>query len=288
MKQTTQEKSFWTPPAPMTDTEFKALGEFIQTEFGIKMPPAKKTMLQSRLTKRLRALNISDYRQYREYLFSPEGLIRELPFLIDEVTTNKTDFFREPSHFDLLSETLLPIWTQTHHGHQPFSVWSAGCATGEEPYSLAMVLGEYLRKEPSFDFEITGTDISGKALETARQAIYPQKRVEPVPAAIRKRYLLRSRDRAKKLVRIVPALRAKVVFRHLNLMESFSCPGPKKDAIFCRNVIIYFERPVQEAIFNKLCSCLKADGYLFIGHSETLNGMRLPLRTVRPTVYQKI
>ncbi|MFP4445592.1 MAG: CheR family methyltransferase [Desulfosudaceae bacterium] len=294
MKQTSSEngnvseQSFWSPPEPMTNSEFKALGDFIQTEFGIKMPLSKKTMLQSRLTKRLRALNMSCYRQYQEYLFSAEGLVRELPLLIDAVTTNKTDFFREPSHFDLLADSLLPLWMQKSRGHQRFSVWSAGCATGEEPYSLAMVLGEFARREPAFDFEVLGTDISGKALETARQAIYPARRIEPVPTTIRKRYLMRSRDRAKELVRIVPELRSKTTFRPLNLMEPFSCPGTKKDAIFCRNVIIYFERPVQEAIFSRFCACLKPGGHLFIGHSETLNGMRLPLRTVRPTVYQKV
>jgi chemotaxis protein methyltransferase CheR len=281
----TQEQ-IWTPPPPMTSGEFKTIGGFIQSEFGIKMPPAKKIMLQSRLTKRLRAIKMSSYRQYQEYLFSPEGMEQELPYMIDAVTTNKTDFFREQAHFDLLYKTLLPGWFQETGGRHVFSAWSAGCATGEEPYSLAMILSEFARIQPEFTFEVTGTDLSREVIEKARQAIYPKKRTETIPADFQKKYLMRSRDRKKQLTRIVPELRSRVTFRFLNLTK----PLPRAieyDVIFCRNVIIYFERSVQEQLFSKCCNCLKPNGYLFIGHSETLNGMRLPLRQIRPTVYQK-
>ena len=282
------DKTIWTPPsAPMTNSEFNAIGGFIQAEFGIKMPPAKKVMLQSRLTKRLRAMNMSSYREYQEYLFSPEGMKQELPFMIDVVTTNKTDFFRERAHFDLLYETLLPLWFQDTGGKQTFRAWSAGCATGEEPYSLAMVLNEFTRVQPAFRFEITGTDISREAVEKAQQAIYPEKRTETISINFKKRYLLKSKDREKKLTRIVPELRCKVSFNCLNLLKDGPCPK-ENDVIFCRNVIIYFERQVQEHLFLKCCNHLKPKGYLFIGHSETLNGMNLPLRQIRPTVYQKV
>lgn len=282
------EKPVWTPPASsMTTSEFNAIGGFIQAEFGIKMPPAKKIMLQSRLTKRLKAMNMSSYRQYQEYLFSPEGMEQEIPYMIDVVTTNKTDFFREQAHFDLLYKTLLPEWFQKTGGGQVFTAWSAGCATGEEPYSLAMILSEFARTLPAFTFEVTGTDVSREVIEKARQAIYPEKRTDTIPADLQKRYLMRSKDRKKQLARIVPELRNKVTFRCLNLMKAFPCPK-ENDVIFCRNVIIYFERSVQEQLFYKCCNCLKPSGYLFIGHSETLNGMRLPLRQIRPTVYQKV
>jgi chemotaxis protein methyltransferase CheR len=281
-------KQIWTPPAsPMTTAEFNAIGGFIQSEFGIKMPPAKKIMLQARLTKRLRAMNMSSYRQYREYLFSPEGMEREIPYMIDVVTTNKTDFFRERPHFDLLYETFLPAWFQENGGRSVFTVWSAGCASGEEPYSLAMVLNEFAEKQPNFRFKVTGTDISGEMIEKSRTAIYHQKRTETIPPALQKKYLMRSKDKGKQLTRIVPELRSKVGFHSLNLMKPFPC-SQENDVIFCRNVIIYFERPVQEQLFNRCCNCLKTGGYLFIGHSETLSGMDLPLRQVRPTVYQKI
>lgn len=281
------ERRIWTPPPPMTSTEFAAIGGFIQSEFGIKMPPGKKIMLQSRLLKRLRAMNISSYRQYQEYLFSPEGMAREMTYMIDAVTTNKTDFFREKPHFDLLYEKLLPAWFQENGGRQPFAAWSAGCATGEEPYSLAMILSEFARMEPGFDFRITGSDLSREVLDKARRAVYPENKIETIPADLRKRYLLRSRDRGKQLTRIVPELREKVYFCSLNLTKPFPCPG-KNDVIFCRNVIIYFERPVQETLFNRCCECLNSGGYLFIGHSETLGGMNLPLKQVFPTVYQRL
>ncbi len=277
----------WTPPPPMTTREFNAIGGFIQSKFGIKMPPAKKVMLQSRLMKRLRAMRMSSYRQYQEYLFSPEGLKQEVPHMLDVVTTNKTDFFREQTHFDLLYQELLPAWLQQAGGRRHFTVWSAGCSTGEEPYSLAMILTEFAMNHDAFSFDILGTDISEEVLRKARQAIYPAKKAEAIPAMLRKKYLMKSKDRKKQLTRIVPEIRKKVTFRRLNLMEPFSCPG-ERDAIFCRNVIIYFERPTQEVLFQKCCNCLKPGGYLFIGHSETLSGMRLPLIQVRPTVYQRV
>ena len=272
----------------MTSDEFDDIGSFIQSQFGIKMPPSKKTMLQSRLTKRLRAMNMSSYGQYREYLFSQEGLDQEVPFMIDVVTTNKTDFFREPSHFALLREVMLPLWLRQTGGGEIFNIWSAGCATGEEPYTMAMVLNEFAEAEPDFRFSILGTDISGEALEKAVEAIYRESRSDGIPEALKKKYLMHSKDRKQGLVRIVPELRSTVIFERLNLMGDFSSVVGKKDVIFCRNVIIYFERPVQELLFEKCCRCLKTGGYLFIGHSETLSGMRLPLMQVKPTVYQKI
>lgn len=284
----TRDGLYWALPQPMTAEDFDAIGGFIQSQFGIKMPPTKKVMLQSRLTKRLRAMNMSSYGQYREYLFSPEGMDQEVPFMIDVVTTNKTDFFREASHFDLLKDVFLPTWLRQTGGRDVFSIWSAGCATGEEPYSLAMVLNEFAEAEPAFKYTVLGTDISGEALQKAIDAVYRESRTTGIPFELRKKYLLRSRDRDKALVRIVPELRKKVSFERLNLMGDLSESGEKKDIIFCRNVIIYFERPVQEALFGKCCQRLKPGGYLFIGHSETLSGMKLPLVQVRPTIYQKI
>ncbi len=281
-------KQIWTPPSsPMTTAEFNAIGGFIQSEFGIKMPPTKRTMLQARLIKRLRAMNMSSYQQYKEYLFSPEGIERETPYMIDVVTTNKTDFFRESAHFDLLCEKLLLYWFEKTGGKAVFTAWSAGCASGEEPYSIAMVLNEFTRLQPSFKFEVIGTDVSGGVIEKARAAIYPTKKTEVIPDQLKKRYLMKSKDRKKQLTRVVPELRSKVSFYRLNLMETFTCPR-EYDIIFCRNVIIYFDRSIQEQLFNKCCYCLKPGGYLFIGHSETLGGMDLPLKLVQPTVYQKI
>jgi len=277
----------WTPPRAMSKREFENFGRFIQAEFGIKMPPGKKTMLESRLAKRLRNLNMSSYKEYKEYLFSLKGMEIEMPHLIDAVTTNKTEFFRESKHFQVLSEEILPAWYADNGGGKPYTVWSAGCSTGEEAYTLAMVLEEFRLTKPDFRYQILATDISQEVLQRAKRAVYPEQSSQSIPQDLRRKYLLRSKDRSKELIRIVPELRSKVSFRELNLIGDFSFREPMQ-AIFCRNVIIYFERPVQETLFQKVSECLDPVGHLFIGHSETLNGMQLNLKQVRPTVYRKV
>ncbi len=277
----------WTPPRPMTEKEFKELGTFIQTEFGIKMPPGKKSMLESRLNKRLRSLGMTSYKQYKDYLFSLKGLEIEMPHLMDAVTTNKTEFFREDKHFEVLAQEVLPAWFAERGRGKPFMVWSAGCSTGEEVYSLAMVLAEFGASHRGFDFEILGTDISQEVLHKANRAVYPERLSQGIPQNLCKKYLMRSTDRSQGLIRIVPELRSKVAFRELNLIEDFSF-REKMDVVFCRNVVIYFERRVQEILFQKLCSCIAKGGFLFIGHSESLSGMDLPLEQSRPTVFRKL
>ncbi|TVM18419.1 chemotaxis protein CheR [Oceanidesulfovibrio indonesiensis] len=274
-------------PASMSPKDFAKFSQFIYAEVGIKMPPSKKTMLEARLQKRLRYLNLKDYHTYCEYLFSSEGMERELPHLIDVVTTNTTDFFREPKHFEFLSDNVLPLLDSRLNRRRPLAVWSAGCSIGMEPYTLAMVLSEYAAKNSGFSFSILATDISTQALEKAVNAVYEEERVLPVPGPLKTRYLLRSKDRSRRLVRIVPELRKAVRFRRLNFMEDFSFRNPL-DIIFCRNVIIYFDRPTQEVLFHKFCRCIAPGGFLFIGHSESLSGMDLPLKQVAPTIYQRI
>jgi len=167
-------------------------------------------------------------------------------------------------------------------------LWSAGCSTGEEPYTLAMVLSEFAYQHPALRFSIIATDISTKVLDRARDGIYDEDRIAAVPDALKQRYVLRSKDRGRNLVRIVPELRAAVQFKRLNLMEeSFSFSDPL-DIIFCRNVIIYFDRSTQEQLISRFCRVLKPDGYLFLGHSESVHGFDLPLRRITSTVYRKI
>lgn len=269
----------------MTDKDFERFSEFIKREFGIKMPPSKKTMLEARLQKRLRALCMNNHAEYCKFLFSPKGLESEITHLIDVVTTNTTDFFREPKHFEMLLSSVLPdLHRRTN---RTIKVWSAGCSSGEEPYTLAMVLSEFAEKNSAFDFSILATDISREILQRAVNAIYSEDKVEIVPMALKKKYLLKSKDRKKRLVRIAPELRRRVDFRQLNFMEPFPFRD-KKDVIFCRNVVIYFDRPTQNRLFNEFCLRLVPGGFLFIGHSESVSGMNLPLRQVAPTVYQRI
>ncbi len=270
----------------ISDRQFKRLSAFIEKELGIKMPDTKRVMLESRLQKRLRALRIDTYDEYIDRVFSGDDA--ELIHMIDVVTTNKTDFFREPDHFEILTKRLLPKALERDGERGTMSFWSAGCATGEEPYTLAMVLEEFAVAHRGFDYRIIASDISTSALDAAIHAVYDANRVIPVPPSYKKKYLLRSRDPAKNEVRIKRELRDKVGFLRINFMDdSFPFDG-QFDVIFCRNVIIYFDRATQERILGRMCRYLRTGGNLILGHSETLTSMDLPLRGLAPTVYERL
>ncbi len=271
----------------MSSREFTSLSRFIYEQCGIRMPEVKKTMLEGRLQKRLRFLGMGSFADYIEYLFNSAENNQELVQMIDLVTTNKTDFFREPDHFDYLREKVLPAWWEKS-GTRRLMVWSAGCSTGQEPYTLAMVLNEFAASRPGFDFQILATDISTRVLEQARKAVYHEDLLAPVPSVLKTKYLLRSKDRQSGLVRIVPQLRAKVIFRRLNFLdEDFGLREPL-DIIFCRNVIIYFDRPTQARLLQRFYGHMRPGAHIFMGHSETLSGLDVPLVSVASTVYRKI
>ncbi|TGU70616.1 chemotaxis protein CheR [Geomonas terrae] len=274
------------PSASLSARDFGRLSRFIYDTCGIKMPDVKKTMLEARLQKRLRSLGMHSFTDYCDFLFSQEGLDRELVPMLDMVTTNKTDFFREPDHFHYLTQAVLPEWVK-RHPIGTLAIWSAGCSSGEEPYTLAMVLSEFAARNPGFDFKILATDISTRVLDKAKTAIYNESQVEPVAIELKKKYLLRSKDRASGMVRIVPELRAKVNFRRLNFMDDDFGMREPLDIIFCRNVIIYFDRPTQERLLQRFHRNMKPGSYIFMGHSETLSGLDVPLVSVYPTVYRK-
>ena len=234
-------------------------------------------------------LNFDTFDAYIEHVFNADN--GEIIHMIDVVTTNKTDFFREPDHFVYLRERLLPQHVERDGWGigERFKIWSSASSTGEEAYTLAIVLAEYQRQEnPRFDFRILGTDISTSVLETARRAVYPADRVAPVSEEFRKRYLLRSRNRDSETVRVKRPLREKAQFHRLNLMAPRYPIRDRFHVIFCRNVIIYFDRERQEQLLRKLYNYLVPGGYLFLGHSETLAGMDLPVVSVAPTVYQRV
>lgn len=265
------------------------MSQFIQAECGLKMPPAKKTLLETRLRKRLRSLALTSFAQYCDYVFSPQGVAHEVVHLIDLMTTNKTDFFREPVHFNYLVQQALPELLQTYgaRGRRKLRVWSAGCASGEEPYTLAMVLSEFAESRRGFDFSILATDISTRVLEKGRLGIYDEEWVKPVPTILKRKYFLRSKDRSKKLVRIIPDLRARVQFGRLNLVDNNFAIGRPVDIIFCRNVFIYFERPTQLKVLRQFCQHLAPDGYIFLGLTETLGDLNTSLVRVASTVYRQ-
>jgi chemotaxis protein methyltransferase CheR len=275
----------------MNQKDYSRLSRFIHAEYGIMIPPVKKILLESRLQKRLRKLKIKSFKEYCDYLFSPNGKSSELTHFINQITTNKTDFFREPNHFDFLTQEVLPyLLKNDKNAHNDLTVWSAGCSSGEEPYTLAIVLSEYKSKNQNlnFNFSILATDISHEVLLKAKQAIYKQSTVEPIPLMLKKKYLLKSKDKNNGVVKIIPELRQKVQLGKLNFMDKDYGIKKPVNVIFCRNVLIYFDRPTQEMILTRLCRSLKKGGYLFQGHSESIQGMDLPLKSISPTIFQKL
>jgi chemotaxis protein methyltransferase CheR len=269
------------------DKDFHRLSNYIMSHYGIKLPPAKKTLLQCRLQKRLKAYNMSSFSDYINFVFSSAGQEEELSNMIDEISTNKTDFFREPIHFDFLSQTGLKEYL-AKTGKSRLTVWSAGCSSGEEPYTIAMVLREYARLEHYVDFKITATDISTRVLQMGMQGIYHENKISEIPYALKKEYFQKGKNSYKHHVRVHSDLRRTVDFHHFNLLSSDYTIFGKFDIIFCRNVLIYFERAIQDRILNKLCNQLNSGGYLFLGHSETTMGFTLPLKTIRPSIFNKL
>lgn len=274
--------------AQLTQDEFDKLSRFIYKESGIKMPPVKRVMLQSRLQKRLRELSMTTFKEYCDYVFSKEGFNNEIIHMLDVVSTNKTDFFREPVHFDFLTDHVLPEFIEKQQGSKHLKVWSAGCSSGEEPYTIAIVLANFAEKHPSFDFSIIGTDISTQILQKAVDGVYKEDRVSIVPLETKRKYFLRSKDRANPTVKVAPNIRKKVRFGRLNFMDNSYDIPETFDVVFCRNVLIYFDRETQERVIDKLCTKLRSGGYFFLGHSESIMNMNLPLKQIKPTIFQRV
>ena len=273
----------------LEDREFRKIAAFVEDKVGIKMPDSKKLMMQSRLQARLKALGLPNFQAYVNYVFSSEQTgNEEVILLIDAITTNLTHFYREPNHFQYMTTDAIP--SLLNSGLTRLNIWSAGCSSGEEPYTLAMVTEEYKKLNPDawFDYSILATDVSTKVLQKARNAIYPMDSVKSIPLDIKKKYFLKGKNREKPEVRIKPELRQKVQFQRLNFMDDDFGLANAMNIIFCRNVLIYFDKPTQEAVIKKFMKYLTKGGYLFLGHSETIFNMDLPLKTVAPTVFQKI
>lgn len=265
---------------------FEILAKFIYDYSGIKMPPTKRTMLEGRLRKRLRHTGAASLDDYCDYLFKRDGLKAETIHLIDCVTTNKTDFFREPNHFDFMVRSALPGFAAD--GVRTIRIWSSACSTGAEPYTIAMLLADFARRNEVVDYKILATDLSTDVLRKAHAGVYSQELLQPVPAELMRRYVTRSIDPSRREMRIVPFLRAKVGFARFNLMDQTYAVGEPFHMIFCRNVLIYFDKQTQGHVLRELCKNLLPGGYLFIGHSESIAGIDLPVRQVANTVFKKI
>jgi chemotaxis protein methyltransferase CheR len=274
--------------ARLTDRQFRSIAELVEGHVGIKLPPAKRLMLEGRLQKRVRALNHASINEYAERLLDGEYLETELVHLIDCVTTNKTDFFREPSHFDFLRDVAVDeLLGRRGRGSQGLKIWSAACSTGMEAYTAAIVLDNMLRNGSRFQFRILGTDISTSVLSLAKLGIYSKEMIAPVPDDLAKRYFLRPRDKTSSEVRVVPELRRTVNFMRMNLMDPTYPVDRDVDIIFCRNVLIYFDKATQRKVVDRLCSHLRPGGYLLVGHSESMvHQGSVGLKQVQPTIFK--
>ncbi len=276
-------------PAVLSANDFSKLSSFIYEKCGIKLPDSKKIMIEARLRKRLRDLNIDSYSEYCQMLFSSRNDNKEITQMIDLVTTNKTDFFREPRQFNFLSDIALPELEDKYGAgtKRPLRIWSAGCSTGEEPYTISIVLNEFAKEKNKFSYNILATDISTHVLEIAKLGIYEEERTQVIPNPLMHKYFLKSKNKEKKVVRIIPQLRKTIDFQWLNFMDNnFSITG-KFDAIFCRNVIIYFDKETQDRLIAKLIDYLVPGGYLFLGHSESIFKTNLPITQMAASTYMR-
>lgn len=269
----------------MRESEFDFIRNLVYERSRISLSADKRELVSARLGKRLRATNLPTVGDYCRLLQSP-GAEAELANLIDAISTNHTFFFRENAHFEFLRQTVLPEmraraakerWPRLH-------VWSAACSSGEEPYSLAITLADSLTGWP---WHIEATDISHRVLEKARAGIYRDDTVGRLPKATIQTHFQRGFGPQDGNFRVKAALRAQVEFRHLNLLEGEPPFREPFQVIFCRNVMIYFDRPTQEELVNKLSRQLVPGGYLFVGHAESLTAIRHPLQSVRPAVYRR-
>lgn len=263
---------------------FDRLSALVLQLSGIHLTTNKRVLLESRLRPRLRELGLSSFEAYAELLEGKGAAPSEQVLLVESITTHKTDFFREPDHFRILEEHLS---IEAASGHRRVSIWSAACSSGQEPYSMAMVAEDLVKAGVLASHTVLATDISSQVLQVAKNAIYPHAMIEPVGHERRKRYLLRSHNRARDLVKVAPQLRSRVRFEQLNLTTSGPSGSPSFSAVFCRNVLIYFEPEVQRKVAKRLLSYLRPNGLLFLGHAESSAARELGADVVAPTVFRR-
>jgi chemotaxis protein methyltransferase CheR len=271
----------------LTQEEYGLFRDLVYAQSGINLGDKKMQLVRARLGKRLRNLKMHGYREYYEFVKADKSG-RELTELIDAISTNTTHLFRENQHFQFLEATVKG-WMQGSGGQRRSSlrIWSAGCSSGEEPYSIVMTMDNLVRQFPGLQYKILATDISTRMLERASQGIFSPDRLASVPSEFKQRYFQKIKEDGEPMMQINPDLRKQITFSRLNLMDERYPFRNGFDVIFCRNVMIYFDRPTQEALVGKYTGALLTGGYLLIGHSESLNNIKHSLTYVMPTVYRK-
>lgn len=274
----------------ISDDLFLKLGKMLTERYGIKMSIEKKIMFQSRLQKRLRELNMISFDEYAIRLLDSNVGTEEFSVMADFISTNKTEFFRESAHFDFLTDIILPQFQiqMPNYGISQMNIWSAGCSSGQEAYSVAITIEEFIRTLGcNLSYFITATDISTRMLKAAKEAIYPMAQVDEISMELKRKYFLKSKSSNDQKVRLVKEIRNKVRFGYLNLMDDLYELKDDFNVVFLRNTLIYFEQAVQIEILTKVLDRLVDGGFLFIGHSESLINMNLPIRSIAPSVYVK-
>ncbi|MFZ0391982.1 MAG: CheR family methyltransferase [Calditrichia bacterium] len=268
----------------ITDQEYSLIRNLIYQRFGINLGERKRSLVMGRLYKELRQQGFRSFQEYMDFI-SADSSGQALSILIDRISTNHTFFFRENSHFQFYSEQILPAFIKSYSitDKPVFRIWSAGCSSGEEPYTLAMLTQEAFRNSPALDFRILATDISHKALQKAIAGTYPNENVSRLPEKFISEYFRQMPDGWKVKEPIV----RKVLFRRLNLMRSEFPFKNRFQVIFCRNVMIYFDQDTRDALVQRLSRYLQPGGYLFTGHSESLGRSNHHFQYIQPAVYQK-
>jgi len=272
--------------AELGDVDYEKISRLVYRQCGICLHEGKKDLVKARLGKRLREGGFRSFSEYYRHVTTEEGT-EELVAMIDSISTNVTHFFREEKHFGRLAALLPGLADEKEQRGQPglVRIWTAGCSTGEEPYSVAMVVSECLQGRRTA-YHVTATDISTRVLRTATQGVYPQERVKGVPPQLLRRYFQYGTGASEGLVRVKRELRDRITFERLNLMDAPPYRTPF-DFIFCRNVMIYFDKTTQSAVVGRFYDMLEPGGHLFIGHSETLTGLEHRYRYVEPSIYRK-
>ncbi|HFQ91387.1 MAG TPA: chemotaxis protein CheR [Chromatiales bacterium] len=264
-----------------SDRDFVRIRDLVKQHAGITLTEAKKDMVYSRLSRRLRHLGITSFSEYCRLV--EDEASGELVNFTNSITTNLTAFFREQHHFDYLANTLLPRLRKEKAGSRRLRIWSAGCSTGEEPYSLAMTVLENLPAHEHWDVKILATDLDSNVLETAQRGVYTMDRIKGISNQRLKRWFLKGRHN-KDAVRVNPELQELISFRQLNLLRPWPFRGPF-DFIFCRNVVIYFDKPTQKILFERYADMLELNSHLFIGHSESLFKVTDRFKLIGQTIY---
>jgi chemotaxis protein methyltransferase CheR len=270
----------------LTQGDFEKFSRLVYEQSGISLHDGKKELIKARLSKRVRQGRFKSFREYYQYVVLDDSG-EELVFLLDSISTNLTSFFREQSHFDYLKNDLLPQWKTAQKGRDPqIRIWSAGCSSGEEVYSISITLLEGLEHPEKWKIKILATDLSTKVLKKAMAGIYEQDRLRHIPSPLIKKYFLKGDRQWREYVKVKNRLRDPVEFKRFNLMEPFPFQEPF-DCIFCRNVMIYFDKKTQETLVNRFYQSLGPEGVLFIGHSESLTGIPHSFKYVKPAIYRK-